>query len=216
MVCCYHGVKKSLTQLSNWWQQNRDNLNILLRRFSEAACVKHTSVSRILKGLRFYPTDKFHPTNKLTCCSFTDASKRHKTPGSEMNDFITQSLVVARGSVMMLVAWALLPKRRSPDSQVEPAHAVDLLQEEILISGDSKVNLLLWCGGNNLCIVQGFSLYKYPWKESTKQRQSGHLFARSSVTQEIHWGLLSQTKHGLDYEFSEFQVSLLLISYLMW
>ena len=137
MVCCDHGVKKSLMQLSNWRQQNRNNLNILLRRFSEAACVKHTSESRILKGLRFYPTDKFYPT-KLACCSFTDASKRHKTPGSEMNDFITHSLVVARGSVMMLVAWALLPMRRSPDSQVEPAHAVDLLQDEFWSQGTPK------------------------------------------------------------------------------
>ena len=75
------------------------------------------------------------------------------------------AMVVARGSVMMLVAWALLPRRRSPGSQVEPALAVDLLQEEILISGNWKVNLLLWSGGINLCIFQGYSLYKHPWKE---------------------------------------------------
>jgi len=125
------------------------------------------------------------------------------------------AVVVTRGSVMMLVAWALLPMRRSPDSQVEPAHAVDLLQEEILISGNCKVKLLLWSGGNNLCIFQGYSLYKHPWKESAKQRQSGRLFARWSVTQEIHWELLPHTEHCSD-EFSEFQVLLLLINYLMW
>ena len=81
----------------------------------------------------FYPTCQLWPL-----ASFMDVDRTHRTPGSEMNDFITHSLVVARGSVMMLVAWALLPMRRSPDSQVEPAHAVDLLQDEFWSQGTPK------------------------------------------------------------------------------
>lgn len=47
----------------------------------------HLATSKNCKGLRFYPT-YWIQINKLAWQSLIDASRRHKTPGSETRDFI--------------------------------------------------------------------------------------------------------------------------------
>lgn len=45
-------------------------------------------VSRIVKGLRFYPI----ASEQVSLCSFIGGARRHKTPGSETKDFTAHSM----------------------------------------------------------------------------------------------------------------------------
>lgn len=104
-----------------WWQDGCQQVQVYTPS-SQLLCKKTTkssnqsTVSRILKGLRFLP---YLQATSLACHRFMDAGRKHKTAGTEMKDsLLLKAIAVARVSVFLYWFPRTSPHRaiqRGPD-----------------------------------------------------------------------------------------------------